>query len=166
MILLYLADVATPEPAAGEVVVAVRAAGINPGEAAIRSGAPCTTGFGLLSRPARAVTSPASSRPSGPDAGATAVDDEALRWSRRRSSHATYAVVTAGHVIPKPLQLPWEVARGMAGRARSVSLPYCEAIRERIDAAAPGGVDAFIDLFGRSISILLSTLPSGRTESR
>ncbi len=72
----------------------------------------------------------------------------------------------AGHVIPKPLQLPWEVAHGMAGRARSVSLPYCEAIRERIDAAAPGGVDAFIDLFGRSISILLSTLPSGRTESR
>lgn len=39
MILLYLADVAIPEPAAGEVVVAVRAAGINPGEAAIRSGA-------------------------------------------------------------------------------------------------------------------------------
>ncbi len=36
----------------------------------------------------------------------------------------------------------------MAGRARSVSLPYCGAIRERIDAAAPGGVDASIDLFG------------------
>lgn len=27
-------------------------------------------------------------------------------------------------------------------------MPYCEAIRERIDAAAPGGVDASIDLFG------------------
>jgi NADPH:quinone reductase len=36
--LLYLADVPMPEPALGEVVVAVRAAGINPGEAAIRSG--------------------------------------------------------------------------------------------------------------------------------
>ena len=36
---LYIADVEIPAPAAGEVVVQVRAAGINPGEAAIRSGA-------------------------------------------------------------------------------------------------------------------------------
>src|SRR5450631_1949228 len=36
---LYVADVPAPEPAAGEVVVEVRAAGINPGEATIRSGA-------------------------------------------------------------------------------------------------------------------------------
>jgi NADPH:quinone reductase len=36
---LYVADVPLPTPAAGEVVVAVKAAAINPGEAAIRSGA-------------------------------------------------------------------------------------------------------------------------------
>ena len=36
---LYIAEVKVPEPSAGEVVVKVRAAGINPGEAAIRSGA-------------------------------------------------------------------------------------------------------------------------------
>ena len=36
---LYVADVAMPTPAAGEVVVAVKAAAINPGEAKIRSGA-------------------------------------------------------------------------------------------------------------------------------
>ena len=36
---LYVADVEVPSPAADEVVVQVRAAGINPGEAAIRSGA-------------------------------------------------------------------------------------------------------------------------------
>jgi hypothetical protein len=35
---LYVADVPMPVPAAGEVVVAVRAAGINPGEASIRKG--------------------------------------------------------------------------------------------------------------------------------
>ena len=33
---LYVADIPMPTPAAGEVVVEVRAAGINPGEAAIR----------------------------------------------------------------------------------------------------------------------------------
>ena len=36
---LYIADVPIPTPAKGEVVVEVRAAGINPGEASIRSGA-------------------------------------------------------------------------------------------------------------------------------
>jgi NADPH:quinone reductase len=36
---LYVADVPMPAPAAGEVTVAVKAAGINPGETAIRSGA-------------------------------------------------------------------------------------------------------------------------------
>ena len=36
---LYVADVPTPTAAPDEVVVQVKAAGINPGEAAIRSGA-------------------------------------------------------------------------------------------------------------------------------
>jgi hypothetical protein len=39
---LYLADVEMPSPDPGEVVVEVRA-GINPGEAAIRTGAPMPT---------------------------------------------------------------------------------------------------------------------------
>ena len=36
---LYVTDIPMPVPASGEVVVAVKATGINPGEAAIRSGA-------------------------------------------------------------------------------------------------------------------------------
>ena len=35
---LYIADVDIPSPAAGDVVVQVRAAGTNPGEASIRKG--------------------------------------------------------------------------------------------------------------------------------
>ena len=34
---LYVADVPTPEPGPGEVLVEIRAAAINPGEAAIRA---------------------------------------------------------------------------------------------------------------------------------
>lgn len=37
---LYIADIPVPRPAADEVLVEVRAAGINTGETAIRSGAP------------------------------------------------------------------------------------------------------------------------------
>jgi len=36
---LYVTDIDRPEAGAGEVVVEVRAAGINPGEAGIRTGA-------------------------------------------------------------------------------------------------------------------------------
>ncbi|HXO14576.1 MAG TPA: alcohol dehydrogenase catalytic domain-containing protein, partial [Mycobacterium sp.] len=36
---LYVADIERPSPGAGEVLVEVRAAGINPGEIGIRSGA-------------------------------------------------------------------------------------------------------------------------------
>ncbi len=57
---LYLTDIPMPE-----VVVAVRAAGINPGEALIRSGA-MHDRFRQRSRPARAATSPVSSLRSVP----------------------------------------------------------------------------------------------------
>jgi NADPH:quinone reductase len=60
---LYVADVPTPKPGPGEVLVEVRAAAINPGEAAIRSGFldPEST---ARSRPGRAATWPGwSSRP-------------------------------------------------------------------------------------------------------
>jgi NADPH:quinone reductase-like Zn-dependent oxidoreductase len=36
---LYVADIDMPSPGPGEVIVEIRAAGINPGEAAIRVGA-------------------------------------------------------------------------------------------------------------------------------
>ena len=57
---LYLADIDRPSPSAGEVLVEVRAAGINPGEAKIRSGA-TRNGFRPASRPDRAATWRASS---------------------------------------------------------------------------------------------------------
>jgi hypothetical protein len=48
---LHIAEVEVSPPPAGEVVVEVRAAGINPGEAAIRSGALAP----LVCRPVRGV---------------------------------------------------------------------------------------------------------------
>lgn len=71
-----VADVPMPTPAAGEVVVAVRAAGISPGEVAIRSGA-------LRDR------FPATF-PSGEGVDDFAIDDAILGFSWRRSSHATH----------------------------------------------------------------------------
>jgi len=106
---LYVAEVEVPEPAAGEVVVEVRAAGINPGEAAIRRGAlqerfPATFPSGEGSDLAGVVSSAAD--------GVTdfAVGDEVLGWSWQRSSHAEYVAVPVTQLIRKPAALSWEVA--------------------------------------------------------
>jgi NADPH:quinone reductase len=106
---LYVADVQMPSPDPGEVVVEVRAAGINPGEAAIRSGAmhdmfPATFPSGEGSDLAGVVTAV------GPGVTEFSVGDEVLGFSFRRSSHATHTAVPVDQLIRKPAQLSWEVA--------------------------------------------------------
>jgi len=106
---LYVADIDMPSPGPGEVVVEVRAAGINPGEAGIRVGAmhemfPATFPSGEGSDLAGIVTALGS--------GVTefSVGDEVLGFSLRRSSHATHTAVPVGQLIRKPPQMRWEVA--------------------------------------------------------
>lgn len=106
---LYVADIDMPTPESGEVVVEVRAAGINPGEAAIRLGAlqqifPSTFPSGEGSDLAGVVTAV------GPDVTEFSVGDEVLGFSWRRSSHATHTAVPVGNLIRKPPELSWEVA--------------------------------------------------------
>jgi NADPH:quinone reductase-like Zn-dependent oxidoreductase len=106
---LYVADVPMPEPAVGEVVVEVRGAGINPGEAAIRNGAleasfPSTFPSGEGSDLAGVVSA------LGEGVTEFAIGDEVLGWSWRRSSHAEYAAVPVTQLISKPAALSWEVA--------------------------------------------------------
>ncbi|ORW47026.1 NADPH:quinone reductase [Mycobacterium paraense] len=106
---LYVADVDMPSPGPGEVVVEVRAAGINPGEAAIRSGAlhdmfPATFPSGEGSDLAGVVTA------AGPGVTEFSVGDEVLGFSLRRSSHATHAAVPADQLIRKPPEMTWETA--------------------------------------------------------
>jgi NADPH:quinone reductase len=106
---LYVTDIDRPVPGAGEVLVEVRAAGINPGEAGIRTGAlherfPATFPSGEGSDLAGVVVEIGS--------GVTdfAVGDEVLGFSFQRSSHATHTVVPVDQLIHKPAELSWEVA--------------------------------------------------------
>ena len=106
---LYIADLPIPEPGEGEVLIEVRAAGINPGESAIRRGelndfAPTTFPSGQGSDLAGVVLAVADSVKD------IAVGDEVLGYSSTRSSHATHAVVPATQLIKKPEQLSWEQA--------------------------------------------------------
>ena len=106
---LYLAEVPVPEPAAGEVLVAVRAAGINPGEAAIRQGLmresyPGTLPSGQGSDLAGVVAA------LGEGVTGFGIGDEVLGYSWQRSSQATHVVVPATQIVPKPPELSWEQA--------------------------------------------------------
>ena len=106
---LYIAAVDMPQPPTGEVVVAVRAAGTNPGEAAIRSGAaaaqfPATFPSGQGSDLAGVVSAV------GEGVTAFSAGDEVMGWSWRRSSQADYVAVPQGQLIRKPPALSWEIA--------------------------------------------------------
>jgi NADPH2:quinone reductase len=201
---LHVEDIPVPHPAEGEVLVEVRAAGINPGEAAIRSGAmherlPATFPSGQGSDLAGVVTEV------GDGVTDFKVGDEVLGYSWQRSSQATHVAVPVAQLIGKPAELDWAVAgslyvvgctawaavdavapkpgetvavsaaaggvgtvvvqllavRGarVVGIASSANadwltghgatpVPYGDGLAQDLRAAAPDGIDAFIDLFG------------------
>jgi NADPH:quinone reductase-like Zn-dependent oxidoreductase len=106
---LEVRDVPRPVPEAGEVLVEVRAAGINPSEGVIRAGAvrdlfPATFPSGQGSDLAGVVAE------LGSGVSGFAVGDEVIGFSDRRSSHAEYVAVPATQLTPKPSAVPWEVA--------------------------------------------------------
>jgi NADPH:quinone reductase len=111
---LYMADVEMPSPGQGEVVVEVRAAGINPGETLLRNG----TLHEMFPERFPAPTFPSGQGNDlagivtavGSQVSQFHVGDEVLGFSLRRDSHATHTAVPARQLIPKPPQLSWEVA--------------------------------------------------------
>jgi NADPH:quinone reductase-like Zn-dependent oxidoreductase len=201
---LEVRDVARPQPGPGEVLVRVEAAGINPGENAIRGGAfhemwpasfPSGQGSDLAGRIEEV----------GADVSTWTVGDEVIGWVDTRASQAELVVVPAGHLVRREPNVPWEVAgalfvagttahaavsavgagpgdtvvvSGAAGGVGSITVQlaqragatviglasesnhawladhgvtpvaYGDGVADRIRAAAPGGVDAFVDTFG------------------
>jgi NADPH2:quinone reductase len=92
-----------------DVLVEVKAAGINPGEASIRTGAlrerfPASFPSGEGSDLAGVV------KEVGIDVTGFAPGDEVLGWSWDRSGQAELCVVPADQLISKPTDLSWEAA--------------------------------------------------------
>ncbi len=116
---LEVREVDDPKPDAGEVLVEVRAAGINPGEISIREGYlherwPATFPSGEGTDFAGVVVT------AGDGVHHVSAGDEVLGWTEQRASHAELVVAPADQVTAKPASVPWEVAGslfvvGMAG---------------------------------------------------
>ncbi|MFD5317794.1 NADP-dependent oxidoreductase [Streptomyces sp. NPDC127098] len=110
---LRVDEVPRPEPGPGEVVVRIKAAGINPGEAAIRRGLlrkrwPATFPSGQGSDLAGVVTETA------PDVRQFDRGDEVLGFTNHRASHAEYAAVEADQLIRRPTDVSWAEAGSLA----------------------------------------------------
>ncbi|MFE5088739.1 NADP-dependent oxidoreductase [Streptomyces mirabilis] len=201
---LRVDEVERPVPGDGQVLVRVKAAGINPSEAAIRTGAvahifPSTFPSGQGSDLAGIIE-----EVGGGVEGHTP-GDEVIGFSNKRASQAELVLVEAGDLSRKPENVSWEVAgslyvvgvtawaavhsvepkegetvvvSGAAGGVGSLAVQlarrsgatviglasesnhewlsshgvipvaYGDGVADRIRAAAPGGVDAFIDTHG------------------
>jgi len=106
---LDVREVPVPEPGQDQVLVRVKAAGINPGEAKIREGElherwPSTFPSGQGTDFAGVVDRV------GPGVTAVAPGDDVIGWVDTRSSQAEYVVADAASLAARPAGLPWEVA--------------------------------------------------------
>ncbi len=140
---LEVRDVPRPSPGPAEVLVAVKAAGINPGEAMIRKGVlhdrwPAAFPSGQGSDLAGVVTAV------GSGVTTVAVGDEVLGFTEKRASQADFVVVPEAQLTRKPPGVSWEVAGALfvAGTTayaavRAVELSPGETVAV---SAAAGGV--------------------------
>jgi NADPH:quinone reductase-like Zn-dependent oxidoreductase len=140
---LAIVDVPRPVPGEGQVLVQVKAAGINPGEGKIREGLlherwPATFPSGQGSDLAGVVAE------TGPGVTGFPAGGEVLGWTDNRASQAEYVVAEAGNLTAKPAGVPWEVAGALfvAGSTayaavRAVALSQGDTV---VVAGAAGGV--------------------------
>jgi NADPH:quinone reductase-like Zn-dependent oxidoreductase len=140
---LKVVDVPTPAPGPGQVLVQVKAAGINPGEAKIREGLlharwPATFPSGEGSDLAGVVTQ------TGPGVTGVAAGDEVIGYSDNRDSQAEYVVVEEQNLTARPPGVPWEVAGALyVAGATAIAAVRAVALTEGdtvVVSGAAGGV--------------------------
>ena len=175
---LKVVDVPRPAPGAGQVLVQVKAAGINPGEAKIRAGLlhsrwPATFPSGQGSDLAGIVSE------TGPGVTSFSAGDEVIGWTDNRASQAEYVVVGARgvrgdgvpsgeseqHLTAKPAGVPWEVAGALfvAGATayaavRAVGLTEGDTV---VVSGAAGGVGSLAVQLARRAGATVIGLASG-----
>ncbi|GAA3398296.1 NADP-dependent oxidoreductase [Cryptosporangium minutisporangium] len=162
---LRVVEVERPVPGAGQVLVEVRAASINPGEAKIRAGLlhdrwPATFPSGEGSDVAGVVAEV------GPGVTGFAPGDEVLGFTDRRASHAELVVVDAGDLAAKPAGLPWEVAGSLyVAGATAWAMVRAVAVRPGdtvVVAGAAGGVGSLAVQLARRAGATVIGLASER----
>src|SRR5437870_3952441 len=160
---LQVVDVDRPVPGPGQVLVRVKAAGINPGEASLRSGAlaaiwPATFPSGQGSDLAGVVEE------LGEGVGGFAVGDEVLGFTDKRASHAELVLAEARDLIHRPGNVSWEAAGSLfvAGTTayaavRAVSVGKGDTV---VVSGAAGGVGSIAVQLARNAGATVIGLAS------
>jgi NADPH:quinone reductase-like Zn-dependent oxidoreductase len=148
---LQVVDVERPVPGPEQVLVQIKAAGINPGEASIRKGLlharwPATFPSGQGSDLAGVVAA------LGEGVQGFAVGDEVIGFTNNRASQAEFVVVEASDLTPRPRNVSWEVAGSLfvAGATayaamRAVALKQGDTLAV---SGAAGGVGSIVVQLG------------------
>jgi NADPH:quinone reductase-like Zn-dependent oxidoreductase len=162
---LRVEEVPRPVPGEGQVLVQVKAAGINPGEAKIREGMlrerwPATFPSGQGSDLAGVVAE------TGPGVTGFPAGDEVIGYTDNRSSQAEYVLVEVANLAAKPAGVPWEVAGALfvAGATayaavRAVALTPGDTV---VVAGATGGVGSIAVQLARRAGATVIGLASER----
>ncbi len=140
---LEVVEVERPVPGAGQALVRVKAAGINPGEVSIREGRmherwPATFPSGEGSDLAGVIEE------LGEGVERLHVGDQVLGFTNERASHAELVLADAENLAHRPAGVSWEAAGGLAiagstayAAVRAVSLTAGETVAV---SGAAGGV--------------------------
>jgi NADPH:quinone reductase-like Zn-dependent oxidoreductase len=162
---LKVVDVPGPVPGPGQLLVGVKAAGINPGEGKIREGMlhelwPATFPSGQgsdLAGVVKAVGEGVSDFEAG---------DEVIGFTDNRASHAELVAVAAKNATHRPPGVPWEAAGALfvAGTTayatvRAVSAKAGDTL---VVAGAAGGVGSLTVQLGRLAGATVIGLASER----
>jgi NADPH:quinone reductase-like Zn-dependent oxidoreductase len=144
---LQVVDVERPVPGPGQVLVNVKTAGINPGEASIRKGLfanrwPTTFPSGQGSDLAGVVAA------IGEGVQGFAVGDEVIGFTNKRASQAEFVVVEASDLTHRPRNVSWEAAGSLFvvgttayAAIRAVSLQRGDTLAV---SGAAGGVGSIV----------------------
>ena len=144
---LEVVEVEDPVPGPGELVIRVKAAGINPGETKIRQGLlherwPATFPSGQGSDLAGVVEHV------GEGVEDFREGDEVIAFTEERSSQADLVIVKAANATPKPEEVSWKVAGSLfvAGATAwaAVRAIDCEAGDTVAVSGAAGGVGVLV----------------------
>ena len=160
---LKVVEVERPAPGRREVLVRVKAAGINPGEGAIREGKfakrwPSSFPSGEGSDLAGIVEEV------GAGVDDIAVGDEVIGFTDKRASHADFVIVDADHLVPRPAKVPWEQAGALFvvgttayAAIKAVGLKPRETL---VVSGAAGGVGSLVVQLAKNIGAKVIGLAS------
>jgi NADPH:quinone reductase-like Zn-dependent oxidoreductase len=162
---LEVREVDDPQPGAGEVLVRVKAASINPGEIAIREGYlherwPATFPSGEGTDFAGTVEA------LGDGVDGFALGDPVIGWTELRASQAELVVAPAAQLTAKPAPVSWEVA-GSLFVAPMAAYACVDAVAPKpgevvVVSAAAGGVGSVAVQLARRTGATVVGLASER----